>query len=97
MTEKGYKTLDRIKLECKKIESCATGSDWFMAHCFPFMLEKLDEISRKLDKIKINKPKRKSSEWNIFVSKHMKGDMSMREVAELWNKRKRGRDYGRAK
>ena len=48
---KGYKKLSEIKSACKKVDSCATGSDGFMYKCFPYMAEQMTETNNSLKKL----------------------------------------------
>lgn len=50
-----YKTLTEIKKKCLEVKSSATNSDWFIAHCFPYLIEQLTEIKKQLKTLKVVK------------------------------------------
>ena len=67
----------------RMLEQVDTGA--FGGHNAKLILEAILDIR---DKKTIDKKKRKQSDYNLFISKHMKQGKSMKEAAELWKVRK---------
>lgn len=75
-----FRSIQEAKKELKKVKSCATGTDRFMARCFPLLLEVLGN-KRKPKSMKL-------SAYNQFVKKGLKAGKSMKQIGREWQEYK---------
>ncbi len=71
-----FKSIQEAKKELKKVKSCATGTDRFIAQCFPLLFEVLSNGKKPKSK--------KLSAWNQFVGKGLKAGKSMKQIGQEW-------------
>lgn len=77
-----FNNIKEMRKAAKKVKSCATGTDWFIARAFPLLIEKIDALV-------VSKKKRESTAWNKFASKGLKAGKSMAEIAKEWQAKKK--------
>lgn len=77
-----FEDIKEMRQALKKVNSCAAGTDRFMACAFPLLIEKLDALV-------VTKRKRESTAWNKFASKGLKAGKSMTEIAKEWQAKKK--------
>ena len=76
---KAFKSIQEVRREYEKVRSCATGTDRFIARCFPLLLEVLSN-GKKLKA-------KKSSAYNRFVGKGLRAGKSMKQIGQEWQAR----------
>lgn len=55
---KQHRNLQEVKNGLKEVNSSATGTDRFMAQCFPYLIELLESIDSRLKRRKKPLPRR---------------------------------------
>jgi hypothetical protein len=77
---KPIKTISQLKREYKSIRSGVADDTLFMAKAMMFLIENL--------KHSLIKPKRKASDWSIFLGNYLRKGKSIKEAAIDWGIRK---------
>lgn len=75
---KPAKILGELKAELRKVHSCGSDTDWFIAMAIMFLIE---HCSLK------PKTKRKASDWSVFLGGYLRNGKSIQEAAKDWKKR----------
>lgn len=77
-----FNSIKEMRQASKKVKSCASGTDWFIARAFPLLIEKIDALV-------VTKRKREATAWNKFASKGLKAGKPMTEIAKEWQAKKK--------
>jgi len=89
MSEKAYATLEKFKKEIRKVNSCATETDWAILHGLPLIIEELQNNWRAINKtnkllaMTYTKQKRKPTEYQVLLGKFMKEGNSIKKAHKL--------------
>lgn len=79
---RAFKNIKEMQQALKEVNSCAAGTDRFMACAFPLLIEKLEALV-------VTKRKREATAWNKFASEGLKAGKSMTEIAKEWQAKKK--------
>ena len=85
---KQIKTLQELKKEYNAVKDGVAGDTIFIAQALMFLIEMLSNQFVITGKAK---RKRKSTAWNKFAGEQMKKGKSLKEAAELYQKKKGGK------
>ena len=81
--------LREVKKELHAVSSCASGTDRFMARCFPLMIKQNQDLLKLLSR-KINvKRSYTKSDWQRFLAIKMKEGFTIKQCSALWKNRDR--------
>ena len=84
---RGYRESIR---ELRKVTSCASGTDKFIAQTIPLLIRQNNEIIELLHKIarQAPKPHRRQSEWQRYATEGLRKGYNLKSIAELWRTEK---------
>jgi len=82
---KDIKDLREVLKELHSVTSCATGTDAFMAKCFPLMIKQNIATQKLLEKVLHKKTRKyKKTAWQKTLSEGFKKGMSIKECSDLY-------------
>lgn len=82
---KEIKDLREVLKELHAVDSCASGTDRFMAKCFPLMIKQNIATQKLLEKVLHKKARKyKKSQWQHLLSVKLKLGYTIKECANIY-------------